>query len=129
MKKYALLILLPAMAAAEVNYSSAFIKCRSNEYNNNSDLANCISEETSRQEKRLNKVYNQYLKTLSPNHSKAFKKAQRAWIKYKDLSVKVTAAEYEGGSFAGISSSYKYMDMTIQKADEIEKLLKEANSR
>ncbi|WHP46856.1 lysozyme inhibitor LprI family protein [Mannheimia bovis] len=128
MKKYALLIMLPAMATAEVNYSLTFIKCRSNE-SNNADLANCISEETNRQEKRLNKVYNQYLKTLSPNHSKAFKEAQRAWIKYKDLSMKAAAMEYEGGSLAGISSSYKYMDMTIEKADEIEKLLKEANSR
>lgn len=58
----------------------------------------CAAEEFKLADKELNETYSRVSKGLEPNHKDALLKAQRAWIKYKDLACEAYSLQAEGGS-------------------------------
>lgn len=49
-------------------------------------------------DKELNKVYAELVATLSETHKEKLVKAQREWIRFRDLDCDFAMSEYEGGS-------------------------------
>ncbi|MGD9947024.1 MAG: lysozyme inhibitor LprI family protein [Desulfobulbus sp.] len=82
-------------------------------------MIDCIHQETERQDLRLNKAYKMVMETLTPERKNELKKAQRAWIAFRDGNCQFYA-DPEGGSIAGISANDCYLRATASRASELE---------
>lgn len=109
------------------NYSFA-LDCKDGG-NNQLDMNQCSSQKLEESTKKINKVYNEYRKSLTDDEKKSLRDIQMAWIKYKDLRCKFSAAGYEGGSMQGMVMTNCLADVTNQRLKELEDELKEKNSR
>ena len=58
----------------------------------------CAGVEFEKSDAKLNQVYSQVFSDLSTSHRNALKKAQRAWIKYRDLACHSYGLLAEGGT-------------------------------
>lgn len=92
------------------------------------NMLNCIGAETQRQDKKLNTMYQNVMKLLTNENKERLKKAQQIWIKYRDANC-AFYADPDGGTMASIIGANCVMDMTTQRAKELEdfhKLTKDA---
>ena len=85
-------------------------------------MHDCIAAEIIVQDKRLNANYSSYIKNLAPERRKKLVDLQRLWIKYRDLKCEFYY-DPEGGTFAGILSHNCLLDMTAERADELQEEL------
>ncbi|MGE0083623.1 MAG: lysozyme inhibitor LprI family protein [Desulfococcaceae bacterium] len=83
------------------------------------DMIECFAAETEKQDARLNKVYRELMKALSPERKKQLQEAQRAWIKFRDANHSF-CANPDGGSTATVNSNNYFMSATAARAKEIE---------
>jgi len=84
-----------------------------------SDMLDCISAETKRQDARLNKAYKEVMGQLSLTRKKHLQEAQRAWIKYRDTNCNFYA-DPDGGTMATVNSSDCFLSATAARAKELE---------
>ena len=127
MKVFIFLFLLSSSVFAE-KANSQLDACMDKAGGVTVNMLNCIGAETQRQDKKLNTVYQNVMKSLSNENKERLKKAQQAWIKYRDANCNFYA-DPDGGTLASITGSSCVMDMTTQRAKELEdfhKLTKDA---
>lgn len=86
-------------------------------------MVECIAAETKRQDVRLNKAYKNLMNTLSATRKKELQDTQRLWMKYRDANCKFYY-DPDGGSIVRVMSAGCFMDMTAERADELENFLK-----
>ena len=86
-------------------------------------MVECIAAETKRQDVRLNKAYKNLMSTLDITRKKELQDTQRLWMKYRDANCKFYY-DPDGGSIVRVTSAGCFMDMTAQRADELENFLK-----
>jgi len=86
-------------------------------------MLDCIGEETNRQDARLNKAYKEIMAQLSPARKKELRKAQRAWIKFRDANCNFYA-DPDGGTSATLNSNDCFMSSTAARANELENFKK-----
>jgi len=121
------LILMNNMVFAE-KVNSQFDTCMDKAGGVTVNMLNCIGAETQRQDKKLNTMYQNVMKSLSGENKERLKKAQQAWIKYRDANCDFYH-DPDGGTMASILGANCVMDMTTQRAKELEgfyKLTKDA---
>ncbi|MEY3220958.1 MAG: hypothetical protein RIT27_2315 [Pseudomonadota bacterium] len=121
------LILMNNIAFAEKT-NSQFDVCMDKAGGVTVNMLNCIDAETQRQDKKLNTMYQNVMKSLTDKRKEQLKKAQQIWIKYRDANCGFYH-DPEGGTIASISGANCVMDMTTQRAKELEdfhKLTKDA---
>lgn len=82
-------------------------------------MLECISEETKRQDARLNKAYKEVMPQLSTARKKQLQEAQRAWIKYRDANC-TFYADPDGGTNATVNSDDCFRSATEARAQELE---------
>ncbi|SDN51055.1 lysozyme inhibitor LprI family protein [Vreelandella arcis] len=87
------------------------------------DIITCISSEYERQDQRLNENYQRLRSQLSSRRREQLLTAQRAWIKYKEANC-AFYADPEGGTLARVNANACVLNETIQRADELENLMK-----
>jgi uncharacterized protein YecT (DUF1311 family) len=68
------------------------------DFTNQVDMNACAATELQKQDKQLNKVYNDYRARLSSEQKQQLKEVQTAWLKFRDLSCKFQSSGVEGGS-------------------------------
>jgi uncharacterized protein YecT (DUF1311 family) len=85
------------------------------------NMLNCMADETTYQDIRLNKAYKSLMAELSPERKKQLQEAQRAWIKYRDANCQFYA-DPEGGTMATVLSNDCFMQSTANRAKELELL-------
>ena len=127
MKIFVFLFLLSSSVFAEKT-NSQLDACMDKAGGVTVNMLNCIGAETQRQDKKLNTMYQNVMKLLSNENKERLKKAQQAWIKYRDANCSFYA-DPDGGTLASITGSSCVMDMTTQRAKELEdfhKLTKDA---
>lgn len=84
-------------------------------------MIDCIAEETERQDARLNKAYKALMASLSAPRKKQLQEAQRAWLKFRDGNCDFYH-DPDGGTLARVSANDCVMNMTAQRARELEQL-------
>lgn len=118
----ALLMMCSIAHAGETFYSKSYDKCMDASEGVTSKMIDCIQDEYTKQDKRLNAAYKQLGSQVSPEQKKQLLTAQRLWIKYRDANCSFYY-DPDGGSLARINSVGCDLEMTVQRANELEKLV------
>ena len=116
---FAALFTCSAFGKASTSSSQKFDSCIESAAGVTYDNINCITAEIERQDNRLNTAYKKLLAKLTNGQQSQLKAAQRAWIVFRD---KNSAYYYdpEGGTDAHMASVFKYLEMTTDRASELE---------
>lgn len=115
-------------AASEPQYSPAFASCMDASGGVTIAMIDCIGEEFTAQDRRLNAVYRQVLAALPAARRAAFTRAQRAWVAFKEAECDFVL-DPDGGSMARIAANDCVLRMTAARADELQALLADADAR
>lgn len=98
-------------------YSAAYTQCMSKPDLNTPSMAACIETEFNLWDARLNKSYKEALKFKAA--PKAWREAQRNWLKFKDSQcLALVAAPHGSGDMLDAASCH--MNMTIERTLQIE---------
>ncbi|MDL2291167.1 lysozyme inhibitor LprI family protein [Desulfovibrio sp. OttesenSCG-928-F20] len=115
----ALLFSLSAFAAGGDEYlSKDHAVCMDKAGGVTPDMLDCIASEAEQQEKQLNIVYKKVIAGLSKDRQEALKKAQRAWLQYREL---YSGYLYnpDGGQIAIINANSWHMSITAARVQEL----------
>ena len=117
------LIVSSIALAVETKNSVDFSACMDKSGGVTSEMLDCISAETKRQDVRLNNAYKRAGARLSVQRKRQLLDAQRAWIKYRDANC--TFYAFEGGTLAAVISNSCFMSATTDRAQELEHIADE----
>lgn len=104
---------------ADALTSKQYATCMDRTGTTTQGMVECTSEETQRQDKRLNQAYQAAMALQSPERKKQLQAAQRLWLKFRDANCGFYA-DPAGGSMARISANDCTMTHTAQRAKELE---------
>lgn len=107
-----------SVSAETTNYSQRYDACMNNA-GTTVAMQNCIAEEYTSQDARLNQAYKKLTAALSTSRKKELQAAQRLWIQYRDANCQFYA-DPDGGSIATINAASCTLQMTTQRAQELE---------
>jgi uncharacterized protein YecT (DUF1311 family) len=125
MKIIAFLFILLSNSVFAEKVNSQFDTCMDKAGGVTVNMLNCIDAETQRQDKKLNTMYQNTMKSLTNKRKEELKKTQQLWIKYRDANCDFYA-DPDGGTMASILGASCVMDMTTQRAKELEDFYKVA---
>ena len=94
MRYFVLLLLfsLPTLAAAQCKDA---VSTR--------DMHDCMDNEWKKSDAELNRVYQESLKKLKPEQAALLRKAQRAWLTYRDAQCDADYKMFAGGTAAPLA--------------------------
>lgn len=115
-----LLILGLQASYADSKVSNQYTTCM-NQASNTATMVQCVSNETARQDARLNKAYHGLMSKQSKTRKQELQAAQRLWIKYRDANCKFYL-DPNGGTIARVKSANCVMNETANRATELENL-------
>jgi uncharacterized protein YecT (DUF1311 family) len=104
-----LLLLLPGFSRAQCEDKKTTV-----------DTIDCLTTEFKKAGVELNRLYQVKIKKLSQADAARLRKAQRAWIGYRDAHCEAEAALYEGGSIAPVIQGSCRLKLTQLRTKEIE---------
>jgi uncharacterized protein YecT (DUF1311 family) len=90
------------------------------------DLNQAASQHYSSSDFMLNKAYKQLMGVLEKDRKGELKKAQEAWLKFRDLNAKFIANGYKGGSIAPLIQYQALIELTQNRTAELTKMHLEA---
>jgi uncharacterized protein YecT (DUF1311 family) len=102
--------------------TTEYLTCARNSEGVTSKILNCISAELDQQDSRLNEAYKKLMSKLPKDRKRSLVEAQRAWIKFR----KANCGFYHdpnGGSAAHVVGNECFLNATVDRAKELEKLL------
>ena len=118
---------LAASAQESSNLSQKFGACMDKSDGVTVNMMDCIDAEIKRQDVRLNKAYKTLMTVeLPPERKKQLQAAQRAWIKFRDLNCDFFH-DPNGGTIAGVNANSCMMQMTADRAKELENFIAQAS--
>lgn len=85
-------------------------------------MSECIQAETQLQDQRLNRVYQQLMGKLDAGQQKSLRDVQRKWLAYRDGNCPFHV-QASGGTMAQLEGGTCLMDMTRDRAAELERVL------
>lgn len=109
--------LIPAFLFAS---SSAFAICEDKV--SQLDRNECIAKHYQTVDKKLNIVYQNYVKTLDKQDKKILVKSQRGWVDYKENDCFLESQRYAGGSLQPQVQLKCLINKTEQRIKELDKL-------
>lgn len=114
---------VPGLASAQSTNESLLSKqysaCMDRFSSTTNDMVRCITEETKRQDTRLNEAYKAAMALQSPERKKQLQAAQRLWIQFRDANCGFYL-DPQGGTLARLSANDCVMTSTAQRARELE---------
>ncbi len=123
---FLLTILLGGAAAAQSANPDQTLPCW-NKAKAQPEMNDCANKEFEAADKEMNEVYAKLVASMKddPDSLASFKKAQRAWVAFRDAEV---AALYPGGPDAGsltpMCGSLEMAHLTRQRTAELKRILK-----
>ncbi|MDD2558727.1 MAG: lysozyme inhibitor LprI family protein [Desulfuromonas sp.] len=109
--------------AGDTFYSKSYNTCIDASGGATFKIIDCIKDEHIKQDKRLNAAYKKLGLQVSPDQKKLLVTAQRLWIQYRDANCSFYY-DPDGGSVARINGVACHLEMTAQRANELENLAK-----
>ncbi|GLO46708.1 lysozyme inhibitor LprI family protein [Pseudomonas putida] len=85
-------------------------------------MSECIQAETQLQDQRLNRVFKQLMGKLDAGQQKSLRDVQRKWLAYRDGNCQFHV-QAGGGTMAQLEGGACVMDMTRDRAAELERVL------
>lgn len=85
-------------------------------------MSECIRAETQLQDQSLNRVYKQLMGKLDAGQQKSLRDVQRKWLAYRDGNCGFHV-QASGGTMAQLEGGTCVMDMTRDRAAELERVL------
>ena len=116
------LIILPVTTSAEIQTSPEYKSCMDKSGGVTLAMRICNGNELKYQDAILNKNYKQAMKVLDSQHRNELKKVQRQWMKYRDAKCNFLFG-LTGGTMDLLIGGSCYIEMTSQRADELEDIL------
>lgn len=116
-----LLVVSSVTMAREARLSSAFSSCMDKSDGVTAGMIDCIGAEHKRQDARLNKAYKALVAEQTPARKKELQDVQRLWLKYRDANC-AFYYDPDGGSMARINANSCMLDMTADRALELENM-------
>ena len=86
------------------------------------DLNQASAQHYSASDFMLNKAYSQLMGVLEKDRKEELKKAQKAWLKFRDLNAKFITAGYKGGSIATLINNQALIEMTQNRTAQLTKM-------
>jgi uncharacterized protein YecT (DUF1311 family) len=83
----------------------------------------CNNNELEYQDGLLNRYYRQTMRRLSNNEKQKLKKAQRAWIKYRDAKCDAEGKEMRGGTGESLLIGACLVETTKLRAKELKDMI------
>ncbi len=111
------LFTLPLLALVWVSSPAYAVDC--GDLVTQAQINQCAFDMYDEADELLNQTYKQVMAKLDPNRQTALKKAQRAWIKYRDSHCESEASAVEGGS---MYPTLQYSCMTSETKKRTEQL-------
>jgi uncharacterized protein YecT (DUF1311 family) len=111
----------PVAAAGEPVLSKQYAACMDRSGANDWAMRDCIADETGRQDARLNKAYRALLAQTRAERKGALQTAQRLWVQFRDANCGFYY-DPEGGTLDRLAANACVMNMTAERADELQKL-------
>lgn len=102
-------------------YSEQFSACMDKSEGVTFAMVDCINEELTIQDARLNSAYKKLGAKLTPERKIQLRDVQRIWIRYRDANC-AFHADPEGGSLARIAGNHCFLQETTLRAQELEQL-------
>lgn len=107
---------------ADDGYSSEYSSCIGKTEGVTIEIQNCTSEETAKQDARLNRAYKAVIATLNPDRAKEMKEVQNSWLIYRNLVCKFYK-DPDGRTSAAINLTGCFLGMTKDRAKDLEDFL------
>jgi uncharacterized protein YecT (DUF1311 family) len=117
----ALVLSTPALAAADSDMTQEYLTCMDKSKGVTSEMMDCISAETARQDARLNENYKRLMSKVSAKRKKTLLEAQRAWIKFREVNCRFYY-DPDGGTAARLAGSDCFLQATADRAKELKNL-------
>ena len=92
-----------------------------------SEMTMCWRKVHTAADTRLNRVYRQLLSMLGDEEKLELKKAQTAWLKYRDANCEFAANQYKGGSMRPMIYAICLAEMTENRTTELRSQIKDRN--
>lgn len=100
-------------------YSQGYNTCL-DKASSTTSMVECIGMEHDAQDAKLNTAYKTLMDSLSPDRRKQLRGAQRAWIAYRDANCEFYF-DPDGGTIARLQANQCMLNMTAQRAAELER--------
>ncbi|MGB9465479.1 MAG: lysozyme inhibitor LprI family protein [Candidatus Acidiferrum sp.] len=84
------------------------------------DISQCLKAELKKADTDLNRSYQQALKKLKTADAERLRKAQRAWIDYRDAHCKAEFELWDGGTGGQVALPQCMLTLTKARTAEIE---------
>jgi uncharacterized protein YecT (DUF1311 family) len=117
----ALVLSTPALAAADSDMTQEYLTCMDKSKGVTSEMIDCMSAETARQDARLNENYKRLMSKVSAKRKKTLLEAQRAWIKFRDVNCRFYY-DPDGGTAALLAGNGCFLQATADRAKELKNL-------
>jgi uncharacterized protein YecT (DUF1311 family) len=85
----------------------------------------CWGKEYKAADARLNEAYRQFMTKLNDEEKAQLKKAQLAWITYRDANCDFVADQYKGGTMRPMIAAICLADVTNNRTTELKAQMKE----
>ena len=85
----------------------------------------CWGKEYKAADARLNETYRQFMTRLNDEEKAQLKKAQLAWIAYRDANCDFVADQYKGGTMRPMIAAICFADTTNNRTTELKAQMKE----
>jgi len=108
---------LPLLLFSLVTAGGAAAQCK--DAVSTKDMQDCADSEYKKADADLNSVYQATLRKLKPDDAALLKKAQRAWLAYRDAHCDAQYHLFAGGSIAAVSLTQCRATLTAARAKEI----------
>ncbi|HUS12991.1 MAG TPA: lysozyme inhibitor LprI family protein [Pyrinomonadaceae bacterium] len=92
-----------------------------------SEMTICWRKEYKAADTRLNLVYRQLVSMLGEEEKLELKKAQTAWLKYRDANCEFAANQYKGGSMRPMIYAICLAEMSDNRTSELKSQITDRN--
>ncbi len=124
LKKYLLLPLLLSPMLSSAN--SAQVNCKDYASLSTHAMLQCEDKDLQRYDRQLNSAYKQLMHKLPPEERTRLKKAEKAWIVYRDLECNFEGFEMRGGSGEALLVQGCLVVQTKNRLKELRQVLKDS---
>lgn len=105
--------------------SSQYKACMDKSGGVTTNMMDCNGAEIKMLDDKLNAAYKKLMAVADVDYKTALKKAEQLWINYRDANCQLHSQYAAGGSLGGILYGNCIIEMTNQRAKELQELLKE----
>jgi uncharacterized protein YecT (DUF1311 family) len=109
---------LPLLLAIAATATPAFAQCDGKK--TTADQIECLGPALKTADTELNRVYQKAVKELPAEDATRLRKAQRAWMAYRDAHCDADQKRYAGGSIAPVVFAQCRLTLTQRRSKEIE---------